>query len=537
MATSITETEAISGTIRVGDGVSGAGVAPGTVITGYIPTESPLTTHFTVKKAAGTSVGINDWQFVGTQFRTHFEPVTTALSDLIFSNYGFSLPSTAINIGITVSSLNISQFPTTSVVSQVSLWNSGGQLGTIKTPNTPFTTSLVTDSYGGATDSWGATLTPAVVNDPSFGFAEAVATDTSRVFVGEPFYITVDYDVVTLVPSSQPGGAGQYTVNNAQTTPNELLQTASSGKSRLAPFQFSTAQGAILEFSAGIIRIWEGATQGSWSLGLALSTPPSGVNYNPATAYAAGNIALVGPWAALLNYTRNAGPPVTYTPNPSLGVLTIAAPYGTSFGGPVFITVTTNSSNALSVTAQGISPNQSINIALANTTPANNAASLIQAAIRALVSLNAAGSNFVDLTGWTVTPDPIYNSTPWIVAPTIAPGAEKAVGVNASFVAQCVGANIGDQFPVMFDGSFNSLYWTSYNATAQLPIELVTPYPGRQTCSRWTVLPRARTFCGCFIPATRLLSSNASGRTRGPTARPFRASSRGSLLTAGRWAW
>src|SRR5208337_4329019 len=50
-----------------------------------------------------------------------------------------------------------------------------------------------------------------------------------------------------------------------------------TGPCRLVPFQFSTAQGAILEFSATgiggttIIRIWEPVTPGSWTLGLVLS--------------------------------------------------------------------------------------------------------------------------------------------------------------------------------------------------------------------------------------------------------------------------
>lgn len=43
------------------------------------------------------------------------------------------------------------------------------------------------------------------------------------------------------------------------------------GPSRLVPFQFSTAQGAFLEFSAGVVRIWEVTNVGSWALGLALS--------------------------------------------------------------------------------------------------------------------------------------------------------------------------------------------------------------------------------------------------------------------------
>jgi hypothetical protein len=69
------------------------------------------------------------------------------------------------------------------------------------------------------------------------------------------------------------GGTGTYTITPTQTVGSETMQTASNGKSRLVPFQFSTDQGAILELSAGMVRIWEGATEGSWSLGLALQVP------------------------------------------------------------------------------------------------------------------------------------------------------------------------------------------------------------------------------------------------------------------------
>ena len=472
--TTLTITEVLQGTTRIGQEIYGPGIAPGTTITGYVPNMVPLVTHFTVTRVAGSSVGGGDWQFVGTQFRTHYEPITTALADLVFSNFGLSLPSSAVNIGITVSTLNISQSASAATVSQVSLWRSGAQFGAIKTPGSPFTTTLTTETYGGPTDPWGATLNSTVMNDPTLGFAVAVnVPDNTRVFVGQPFQMTVDYDVVTMVPSGSPGGPGTYTVNNSQTIASEQMQTESSGKSRLVPFQFSTEQGAVLEFSAGIVRIWEGATQGSWSLGLALQPPPSGANYNPATAYTAGSIALVGPWGAALNYT---GTFPHMAPDPSRGVLTVAAPYGTSIGSPVSIGFTTNTSDVLSVTAVGSSPSQSISIALANTTPGNNTAAAIQAAIRALGSLNSPSNNFVDLTGWTVTPDPIYYATPWIVAPTIPRSNQVLVGNTVSFIAQCVAPNTANQFPVLYNGTFNATYWTSYNASAQLPIELETPY-------------------------------------------------------------
>jgi len=59
----------------------------------------------------------------------------------------------------------------------------------------------------------------------------------------------------------------------AKKMPGTYYGGACLGKSRLVPFQFSTEQGAILEFSAGIVRIWEVATPGSWALGLAESSP------------------------------------------------------------------------------------------------------------------------------------------------------------------------------------------------------------------------------------------------------------------------
>ena len=468
--TTLTITEVIYGVIQIGQTVSGPGVSPGTTITGYIPTTTPFYTYYNTTRTSPTTINNSQWSFVGNQERSNFNPGTSTLAELPFTNFGFSIPAAATILGVEVSSVLVAQSSTSGVLSQVSLWNSG-VLGTVKTPNTPFTTHLETEPYGNSTDTWGASLTPAIANSSSFGFAQAAHCDSIRVFIGRNFTMTIYYQIETMVTSGQPGGPGNYTVNNSQTVPSELLQTASNGKSRLVPFQFSTIQGAFLEFSAGIVRIWEGASQGSWSLGIALQTPPTGVNYDPSTAYVAGNIALVGPYAAALFYTAP-----DWTPNPALGVLTFAAPYGTSFASPVPITFTTNVSNSLSITKTGSSPNQGINIALANATTALNSAPSIQAGIRALGTLNSIGSNYVDLSAWTVTPDPIYQTTPWITAPTNAPGSLIVVGSTSSFISQCVAANTQNQFPVIYTGAYDATYWTKYDATAQLPIELITPY-------------------------------------------------------------
>lgn len=270
------------------------------------------------------------------------------------------------------------------------------------------------------------------------------------------------------------GGVGTYNLTTGNTAPSEIMQMGSTGKSRLVPFQFSTAQGAILEFSAGLIRIWEGATQDSWTLGLALQAPAE-ADYNPATAYVANNVALVGPTFSLGFYSGIQ----FFLPDRSKGSISISTPYGTTNAFTVPIAISVNTSDVLSVTVTGTSPNQGIDIALADATPANNAASAIQAAIQALVALNVSSGNFVPLTQWTVTPDPIYDATPWIV---LTSGGENVIGnwLNQSLIAQAVASSIADQFPLLFSNLsgpvWNSSYWELFNASSEPPIELITPY-------------------------------------------------------------
>lgn len=189
--------------------------------------------------SAGTSVGSGDWQFVGNQYRTITEPVTTALADLVFSNFGFSIPGSATILGVVVSAVLVSQNPTTGVLSQVALWQTGAQLGTAKSPATPFTNTLTPQSYGTASDQWGTTLTPAIVNDPTFGFAMAVNTsDVVRLFIGEPFQVTVYY---TLSGSGTVAIVSSIVINN-ETNPGLALVTTTEPHG-LAPEEFVSIVG------------------------------------------------------------------------------------------------------------------------------------------------------------------------------------------------------------------------------------------------------------------------------------------------------
>jgi hypothetical protein len=265
------------------------------------------------------------------------------------------------------------------------------------------------------------------------------------------------------------GGVGTYTITPTQTVASEQMQTDSSGKSRLAAFQFSTNQGAILEFSAGIVRVWEGANQGSWSLGLALKIPSGANDYDPSISYVAGNEVLVGPVCAV-SYRSGA--------SSSFG-LYITAPYGTTNAITVPILVGINSSDTLLVGVSGVSPNRGIVIDLANATATKNSASLIQTAIRALGSLNSPSNNYVDLSAWTVTPSPGYYASPWIALPSAVTG----LWYSTNSLAICVADNQFNEFPYAGDvlsssaGLIrNTAYWVDPASTVEPPIELVTPY-------------------------------------------------------------
>lgn len=199
-----------------------------------------------------------DWQFVGTQFRTLSEPVTTALGDMTVANFGFAIPSAATILGITISAVLVSQSAgTDATLAQAALWVSGAQLGTAKTPATLFTTTPDTVTYGSAGDSWGASLTPAIVNDPSFGFSMAVTMTTNiRIFIGEAFRITVFY---TLSGSGTVAFVQSIVIDN-ETSPGLAMVTTTEPHG-LAPEEFvsivgvepgSVANVANAQWSSGI---------------------------------------------------------------------------------------------------------------------------------------------------------------------------------------------------------------------------------------------------------------------------------------------
>jgi hypothetical protein len=172
-----------------------------------------------------------DWSLNSGQYRSNFNPGTSPLSAFVAEGLGFTIPNTATILGVVASFGVNSQSTTTGTVAQVALWYFGSQEGTAKTPGTPITTTITRNSYGSAADLRGASLTPAIVNSPSFGFAISCACDSIRVFLNFAFTVQVYYtlsgsgtvaDISSIVINNEvnPGLALVTTVNPHGLVPN-----------------------------------------------------------------------------------------------------------------------------------------------------------------------------------------------------------------------------------------------------------------------------------------------------------------------------
>ena len=136
--------------------------------------DSNSTSVVQTNASSAQSVNGSVWDLNSGQYRSLFNPGTSALSDFAAVNFGFNVPSSATVLGVIISFGTVAQAATTGTVAQVALWQTGSILGSAKSPGTGISTSIMTNSYGSAADQWGASLTPAIVNDPTFGFAISV---------------------------------------------------------------------------------------------------------------------------------------------------------------------------------------------------------------------------------------------------------------------------------------------------------------------------------------------------------------------------
>jgi hypothetical protein len=134
-----------------------------------------------------------------TQLRTKGIPSGT-LTDYIIAKdlpgLVGTVPTGSQVTGVSVSITWNGQNNGTGVLANVALFYQGAVIGQIKSPGTINTQTIQTTVQGGASDVWGAILTPDVVNDSTFGFGIQVLTEqsgsTNRSFF-YTFTITVYY--------------------------------------------------------------------------------------------------------------------------------------------------------------------------------------------------------------------------------------------------------------------------------------------------------------------------------------------------------
>ena len=219
----------------------------------------------------GQSSPGGSWSYVGTQWRSNFNPGTSPLSDFIVSGFNFSIPGAATILGVAVEFSINSQSSTTGTVANVALWNGSGQVNAAKSPpplGTPITTTITANSYGGPADLWGGALTPTIVNDPSFGFAVSVAADSVRDFLNAPYQMTVYY---TLSGSGTVAIISSIVIDN-EVAPGLALVTTTQPHG-LAPEEYvsivGVEPGAVATISAA-----------QWSAGVTTLTTTANHNLN-----------------------------------------------------------------------------------------------------------------------------------------------------------------------------------------------------------------------------------------------------------------
>lgn len=150
------------------------------------------------------------YQGNGTQIRTTGSVGPGVTTDYIIArNFGFSVPANVTINGVQIDLNWIGQNAGTGVLSGVQLYYLGSPLGNVKAPgiqNQAFSADTLQGSSG---DTWGATLTPAIVNDSTFGFGVQITTQlaggSDRSFVNSMgitvFYSTQDANIT---PAASP---------------------------------------------------------------------------------------------------------------------------------------------------------------------------------------------------------------------------------------------------------------------------------------------------------------------------------------------
>jgi len=224
---------------------------PGTVTTESVSTESA-----------------NDWLTPGNiaaddGSEAQITAATYDSPDISFrlkaQNFGFTIPTAATIDGITVEIDRRSIIAGSGKDFRVQLLNAAGALvGTNKADTaTAWPTTSTVKTYGGAADTWTASPTDAMVNDPDFGVVLSVSAAIANADIGVDFIrVTVTYTAANpsatgaiTVPSATVAGTGELTLTATGAIAVPAPTTAGSGE------EVFTATGAVTVPSATVAGI------------------------------------------------------------------------------------------------------------------------------------------------------------------------------------------------------------------------------------------------------------------------------------------
>lgn len=210
-------TVTISGPTTVGVTICAGGSGTLTSSTSC-SSSSPTTVGPNFAGSGATSGGTGDaWTNPGRIIANDNSYTSATIADnsssenLLATNFGFSIPTTATITGIEVTIGRYSSSPNKIYDNNVQLLVGGSATGTNKalSSTTYWPTTETAATYGSTTDLWGATLTPAIINASNFG----VLFDANNNNNGTARTAYVDYIQIS-VTYTLPASIDWYTASS-----------------------------------------------------------------------------------------------------------------------------------------------------------------------------------------------------------------------------------------------------------------------------------------------------------------------------------
>ena len=172
----------------------------------------------------------------------------TGSAYLVGSNFGFAIPTNSVINGVRVI-WDVAESSAGTEVCTVQLQNETGALFGVTRSFTANGTALTLYTVGSLTDLWGATLTPAIVNDVDFGV---------RMWFTTSHNITVDYVSVEIdyTPPNTGSLSATETGSDTFTSSGKVVVKGSLSVSEIGSDNFS-ASGLVKSISTGTLAATE----------------------------------------------------------------------------------------------------------------------------------------------------------------------------------------------------------------------------------------------------------------------------------------